>query len=123
MRTRANVSGTALAAAARLAAAAVAAFLLCWVAWWTARAGASRLYSSFGVLSRSAERVALAASLAPSDPEAHFARAWVSTMAGDLETADVGRRILKNERQTAEKITGTWDHVTDLSLREAGAAA
>ena len=43
--------------------------------------------------------------------------------AGDLETADVGRRILKNERQTAEKITGTWDHVTDLSLREAGAAA
>jgi ferritin-like metal-binding protein YciE len=43
--------------------------------------------------------------------------------AGDTETAEVGRRILENERQTAEKIAGTWDHVTELSLSESGAAA
>ena len=47
----------------------------------------------------------------------------VAERAGDTQTAEVGRRILENERQTADKIAGTWDHVTDLSLREAGATA
>lgn len=40
--------------------------------------------------------------------------------AGDAETAAVARRILENERQTAEKIASTWDRATDLWLREAG---
>ena len=40
--------------------------------------------------------------------------------AGDTKAAEVGRRILENERQTAEKIAGMWDHAVDLSLREAG---
>ena len=46
----------------------------------------------------------------------------VAERAGDAETAEVGRRILENERQTAEKIAGMWDHAVDLSLREAGVA-
>lgn len=44
----------------------------------------------------------------------------VADRAGDSETAAVGRRILENERETAEKIAANWDHATDLSLREAG---
>jgi ferritin-like metal-binding protein YciE len=44
----------------------------------------------------------------------------VAERAGDAETAEVGRRILENERQTAEKIASMWDHAVDLSLREAG---
>jgi ferritin-like metal-binding protein YciE len=47
----------------------------------------------------------------------------VAERAGDTQTADVGRRILENERQTAQKIAGTWDHATDLALREAGVTA
>ena len=47
----------------------------------------------------------------------------VADRAGDTRTAEVGRRILENERQTAEKIAGTWDHVTDLALQEAGVTA
>jgi ferritin-like metal-binding protein YciE len=44
----------------------------------------------------------------------------VADRAGDTQTADVARRILDNERETAEKIAGTWGHATDLALREAG---
>jgi ferritin-like metal-binding protein YciE len=47
----------------------------------------------------------------------------VAERAGDAETAQVGRRILENERQTAEKIAATWDHATDLALREASVSA
>lgn len=47
----------------------------------------------------------------------------VADRAGDSETADVGRRILENERETAQKIAGSWDHATDLALEEAGATA
>jgi ferritin-like metal-binding protein YciE len=47
----------------------------------------------------------------------------VAERAGDTQTADVGRRILENERQTAQKIAGAWDHATDLALREAGVTA
>jgi ferritin-like metal-binding protein YciE len=47
----------------------------------------------------------------------------VAERAGDSETAEVGRRILENERQTADKIASTWDHATDLALREAGVSA
>jgi ferritin-like metal-binding protein YciE len=47
----------------------------------------------------------------------------VAERAGDTETADVGRRILENERQTADKIAATWDHATDLALHKAGVSA
>jgi len=43
----------------------------------------------------------------------------VAERAGDAETAEVGRRILENERETAEKIARTWDHAADLALLEA----
>lgn len=43
----------------------------------------------------------------------------VAERAGDTETAEVGRRILENERETANKIAGTFDHATALALREA----
>jgi ferritin-like metal-binding protein YciE len=46
----------------------------------------------------------------------------VAERAGDTDTADAGRRILANERETADKLAGTWDHATDLALRESGAA-
>jgi len=47
----------------------------------------------------------------------------VAERAGDTETATVARRILENERQTAEKIAATWDHATDLALQAAGVTA
>ena len=47
----------------------------------------------------------------------------VAERAGDAQTAEVGRRILQNEHQTADKIAAAWDHATDLALREAGATA
>ena len=40
----------------------------------------------------------------------------VATQAGDTETADVARRIRENERETAEKLAGTWDRAAQLSL-------
>ncbi len=46
----------------------------------------------------------------------------VAERAGDRETADVAQRILGNERETADKLAATWDHVADLSLRAAGEA-
>jgi ferritin-like metal-binding protein YciE len=44
----------------------------------------------------------------------------VAERAGDAETADVARRILRNERETAEKIAASWDHAAELSLQGAG---
>lgn len=43
----------------------------------------------------------------------------VAERAGDAETAEVSRRILQNERETADKIAGTWDHAAELSLQPA----
>jgi ferritin-like metal-binding protein YciE len=40
----------------------------------------------------------------------------VATQAGDAETADVARRIRQNERETADKLAGTWDRAARLSL-------
>jgi ferritin-like metal-binding protein YciE len=45
----------------------------------------------------------------------------VATRAGDNETADIARRILENERQTAEKLAATWDRAAELSLTAATA--
>jgi ferritin-like metal-binding protein YciE len=44
----------------------------------------------------------------------------VATQAGDAETADVARRIRQNERETAEKLAGTWDRAARLSVGGAG---
>jgi len=38
----------------------------------------------------------------------------------DAETADIARRILRNERETADKIAASWDHAAELSLQSAG---
>jgi ferritin-like metal-binding protein YciE len=46
----------------------------------------------------------------------------VAERAGDADTAHTARRILQNERETAEKIAATWDHATELSLQAAGPA-
>jgi ferritin-like metal-binding protein YciE len=47
----------------------------------------------------------------------------IAQRAGDTETTDVVRRILQQEQQTASKIANSWDHICDLTLREAGVAA
>jgi len=44
----------------------------------------------------------------------------VADRLGDTETAAVARRILENERETAEKIASLWDLAADLSLQAAG---
>jgi tetratricopeptide (TPR) repeat protein len=80
-------SRPALRAAARFAAAAAAVCVAYWLASASLRAGASRYVADHGVRSRSAQEVELAARLAPSDPEAYFARAWLLSNAGDLEGA------------------------------------
>lgn len=50
--------------------------------------------------------------------------ARVADRAGDTETADVARRILSNERETAERIASSWDHAAELALQPTvGAAA
>lgn len=43
----------------------------------------------------------------------------VADRAGDSQTVEIVDRILANERDTAEKIAGQWDHAADLSLRKA----
>jgi ferritin-like metal-binding protein YciE len=47
----------------------------------------------------------------------------VAERAGDAETAEVARRILQNERETADKIAGTWDRAAELSLGAASSSA
>ena len=44
----------------------------------------------------------------------------VAEAAGDLETADVARDILAEERAMAQRLAGLWDETVDASLREAG---
>lgn len=44
----------------------------------------------------------------------------VAERAGDHETAEAARRILGEERDMAEKIAGSWDHVAELALIHAG---
>jgi ferritin-like metal-binding protein YciE len=45
----------------------------------------------------------------------------VAEAAGDLETADVARDILAEERAMAHRLAGLWDETVDASLREVGA--
>ena len=44
----------------------------------------------------------------------------IAERAGDHETADAARGILSEERDMAEKLAGTWDHVAELALVHAG---
>ena len=46
----------------------------------------------------------------------------VAEKAEDGETLEVARRILENERQTAEKFERIWDHAVGLSLAQASAS-
>ncbi len=45
--------------------------------------------------------------------------ARIAERAGDQATAEVARRILRNERETAEKLAGTWDRAAEQSLAAA----
>lgn len=85
--TQTAASRRALAAAARFSAAAAAVCVAFWLASTSLRAGAARYAADHGVRSGSAQEVELAARLAPSDPEAFFARGWLLTNAGDLKGA------------------------------------
>lgn len=45
----------------------------------------------------------------------------IAERAGDSVTAELSRRILLNERETADRIAATWDRAADLSLQPTGA--
>ncbi|HEX7956737.1 MAG TPA: tetratricopeptide repeat protein, partial [Pyrinomonadaceae bacterium] len=51
------------------------------------RAGAARFLADHALRTRDARGAELAARLAPADADAHFARAWLHTSAGELEAA------------------------------------
>ena len=84
---RRNTPDATNAPAARLLAAAVMVCLGCWLAWASLRAGVSRFAADHALRTRAPAEAELAARLAPSDPEAHFARAWLLSNAGEREGA------------------------------------
>lgn len=61
--------------------------LFLWCAWAAARAGAARVVSDYAARVRSKEAADAAAALAPSDPEAHYARGNVLADSGDYAGA------------------------------------
>jgi hypothetical protein len=63
--------------------AAVAVCVACWLGWTSLRVGAARSISERALRARAPQEAELAATLAPSDPDAHFARAWLFSHAGD----------------------------------------
>lgn len=58
-------------------------FVACWTAWASLRVGAARFFAEHGLRTRATQEAELAASLAPADPDTHFARAWLLSHAGD----------------------------------------
>jgi tetratricopeptide (TPR) repeat protein len=68
-----------------LAAAAVC--VACWLAWASVRVGAARFITEHALRARAPQETELSARLAPADPDAYFARAWLLSNAGDLEGA------------------------------------
>ena len=86
---RRNTHGAtnALPTAARLLLAAVAVCLAAWLAWASLRVGVARFAAEHALRTRAPAEAELAARLAPADPEAHFARAWLLSNAGDAEGA------------------------------------
>ena len=84
---RTDARALAFPSAARFVAAAACIALLLCAAWASARDGASRFAASHSVSTGSAAEAELAVRLAPADPEAHFALAWLLSQAGDLDGA------------------------------------
>jgi tetratricopeptide (TPR) repeat protein len=54
-----------------------------WLAWASLRVGAARFVADHALRARAPQEAELAASLAPADADAHFARAWLLSNAGD----------------------------------------
>jgi tetratricopeptide (TPR) repeat protein len=88
--------------------AAVLVCLACWLAWASLRAGVSRFVADHAVRTRAPAEAELAARLAPSDPEAHFARAWLLSNTGEREGA---RRAYERALELRPR-----DHVLWLEL-------
>jgi hypothetical protein len=80
----------------------------CWLAWASLRVGAARFVAEHALRARAPQEAELAAGLAPSDPDAHFARAWLLSNAGDAAGA-----IRAYERALALR---PGDHVLWLEL-------
>ncbi|HEX6183244.1 MAG TPA: tetratricopeptide repeat protein [Pyrinomonadaceae bacterium] len=98
----------ALPTPARLLIAAVALCLASWLAWASLRAGVSRFAAEHALRTRAPAEAELAARLAPSDPDAHFALAWLRSNAGDAEGA---RRAYERALELRPR-----DHVLWLEL-------
>ena len=77
----------ALPLAARLPLALAGVCVAGWLGWASLRVGASRLFNDHAQRTRAHAEAELAARLAPSDPDVHFARAWLLSNAGDREGA------------------------------------
>lgn len=60
---------------------------MCWLAWASLRVAASRFAAEHALRTRAPHEAELAARLAPGDADAHFARAWLLSNAGDAEGA------------------------------------
>jgi tetratricopeptide (TPR) repeat protein len=79
-----------------------------WLAWASLRVGGARLVADHALRARSPRVAESAASLAPSDPDAHFAHAWLLANAGDTAGA-----VRAYERALALR---PLDHVLWLEL-------
>lgn len=55
----------------------------CWLAWASLRVGAARFVAEHALRTRAVGEAEAATGLAPSDADAHFARAWLLAQAGD----------------------------------------
>jgi tetratricopeptide (TPR) repeat protein len=76
-----------LTLSARLLLTAVVVCVACWLAWASLRVGAARFVAEHALRVRVPREAELAASLAPTDPDAHFAHAWLLSNAGDAAGA------------------------------------
>jgi tetratricopeptide (TPR) repeat protein len=93
---------------ARLLIAAVAVCLAGWLGWASLRMGVSRFAAEHALRTRAPAEAELAVRLAPSDPDAHFALAWLLSNAGDVEGA---RRAYERALELRPR-----DHVLWLEL-------
>ncbi|HEX8290760.1 MAG TPA: tetratricopeptide repeat protein [Pyrinomonadaceae bacterium] len=82
-----EVQARRLPAPARVAAALACSALSLWCAWAAVRAGASRVVSDYAARAGSKEAADASVALAPSDPEAHYARGNVLADSGDYAGA------------------------------------
>ena len=98
----------ALPLAARLLIAAAAVCVAGGLAWASLCVGVSRLFASHAQRARAPQEAELATRLTPADPDAHFARAWVLSNAGDPAEA---RRAYERALELRPR-----DHVLWLEL-------